>query len=171
MSFDFSIDTTPIKGVKILTPSRFEDPRGTLWSAITPDLSNQLNVPHPFAHTKYASNFTNVLRGIHGDFESWKLVTVLSGQIQQVVVDNREKSSTYQESLSWLIDAANPKMILIPPGCGNAFKSLSDSLYMYSLAYPGSYNDFDKQFTLKWDDPKFNIKWQGAQPTLSNRDE
>jgi len=171
MSFKFNIESTPIEGVKILTPSKFEDTRGALWSAITPDLNKQLNVPHPFAHTKYASNFTNVLRGIHGDFESWKLVTVLSGYIQQVVVDNRKENDTYLQSLSWLMDAANPKMILIPPGCGNAFKSLSDSLYMYSLAYPSLYNDFDKQFTLKWDDPKFNIRWQGEQPTLSHRDE
>jgi len=170
MSFEFEITKTCIPGVKIYTPSSFIDDRGMLWSSVTPDLHTKLDVKYPFLHVKYAKNKKNVLRGIHGDFESWKLVTALSGSIQQVVVDNREHSPTYQESLSWVLDSNNPKMVLIPPGVGNALKSLTDSLYVYSLAYPESYNDYDKQFTLPWNDPAFCIKWQGETPILSSRD-
>ena len=34
---------------------------------------------HTFSHDKFALNGKNVLRGIHGDDKSWKLVTVVNG--------------------------------------------------------------------------------------------
>ena len=170
MTFSFEFKDTEILGVKVYTPSIFDDHRGALWSSVTPELHKQLDVSYPFSHVKFVKNNKNVLRGIHGDYETWKLVTALNGIVQQVVVDNRPESKTYQQSLSWLLDSSAPQAILIPPGVGNALKSLTDSLYMYSLAYPESYNDFDKQFTLQWDDPAFGIKWHGEAPILSLRD-
>jgi len=48
---------------------------------------------------------------------------------------------------------------------------LSDyAVYNYQLAYTGEYNDFDKQFTLKWNDKNLNIDWPIKDPILSNRD-
>ena len=47
-----------------------------------------------FNHDKFSYNNQNVLRGIHGDFKTWKLVTCIYGSIQQVVVDHREGSKS-----------------------------------------------------------------------------
>ena len=40
----------------------------------------------------------NVLRGLHGDIKSWKLVTCVFGEVFQVVVDTRPESKNY---LKW----------------------------------------------------------------------
>jgi len=64
-----------------------------------------------------------------------------------------------------------PKLILIPPGFGNAFLVLSEySIYNYKLAYRGDYNDYDKQFTYKWNDERIGIDWPLNNPILSKRD-
>ena len=34
-----------------------------------------------------------------------------------------------------------------------------ECLFHYKLAYKGKYADVDQQFSLRWDDPKLNIKW------------
>ena len=38
------------------------------------------------------------------------------------------------------------------------------------MAFAGEYNDVDRQFTLKWNDPKIKINWGIKKPILSNRD-
>ena len=38
------------------------------------------------------------------------------------------------------------------------------------FSYKGKYADIDKQETIKWNDPKLNIKWPIKKPILSNRD-
>jgi dTDP-4-dehydrorhamnose 3,5-epimerase len=54
---------------------------------------------------------------------------------------------------------------------GNSFLVLSDvCVYNYKLSYSGEYTDHDKQFTLKWNDPKYNIHWPIQNPILSERD-
>ena len=61
--------------------------------------------------------------------------------------------------------------VLLPPGVGNSFCVLSDyTIFMYKWAYSGEYHDVDKQFTIKWDDPKLNINWPIENPILSERD-
>ena len=111
------------------------------------------------------------LTGIHGDFDSYKLVECLYGKIYQVVVDCRENSPTFLQYDSFILNHLNPEMILMPPGFGNAFLVTSDyAVYNYKLAYDGIYNDHDKQFTYKWNDKKININWPIKDPILSNRD-
>ena len=44
------------------------------------------------------------------------------------------------------------------------------SIYNYKLAYLGDYNDYDKQFTYKWNDDRIGINWPQTNPILSERD-
>ena len=111
------------------------------------------------------------MRGIHGDYESYKLINCVYGKIFQVVVDCRKKSPTYLKYDSFELNHNDPKLILIPPGFGNAFQVVSNySIYNYKLAYLGDYNDYDKQFTYKWNDDRIGIKWPLTKPILSKRD-
>ena len=124
-----------------------------------------------FRHDKFSYSKKNVLRGIHGDHKTWKLVTCVYGEIFQVVVDCRKNSDTYLKWEKFIIKECEPTLILIPPNMGNAFYVSSDSaVYHYKLAYEGSYVDADEQFSLKWNDPKINIHWPTTTPILSERD-
>lgn len=169
--FDIEKDTL-LREVIIIKPDTFTDHRGLLYtdylkSFIQKSISSDLS----FDHSKYANNKHGVLRGIHGDFESWKMVNCVYGEIFQVVVDNRKNSDTYLKHSIFNLNHHNPQLLLIPPGFGNAFYVKSEfAVYNYKLSYLGEYNDYDEQFTLKWNDERLGIDWPTESPILSNRD-
>lgn len=174
MSFDkFFTEDELLPGVVYINHSSFSDLRGTIWTSCDDDLISKMKqyTDLSFSHDKFALNRKNVLRGIHGDNKSWKLVTAVCGSIFQVVVDCREASENFLSFTSLYLDSSRPTSVLIPPGFGNAFMSLTDdSVYHYKLAYPGDYHDADRQFTFKWNDPRIGINWPVTSPVLSERD-
>ena len=153
MKIDFKInESNKLKGLFIIKPSISFDNRGNIWTSFFRDeievlLPNNIS----FKHDKFSESKKNVLRGIHGDKKSWKLVTCVYGDIDQVIVDNRKESPTYLKWQKFTINDENRILILIPPNMGNSYFVNSDTaLYHYKLAYHGDYFDFDQQFSLKW---------------------
>ena len=173
MAMDFEIcESSKLKGVFIITPNKFSDLRGDIWTAFTEEHLAPLAKAR-FKHDKFINSHFNVLRGIHGDTKTYKLVTCVFGEVQQVVVDARADSPTYLQWESFTISPQARKLILLPPNMGNAHYVLSrEAVYYYKLAYEGEYIDAPEQFTLAWNDPKINVKWQlkAEKPILSNRD-
>ena len=170
----FSIQKSDqIDGVVIFKPTLYIDHRGSLFTTFHSEIFSEFLPPnYSFEHDKFSVSKHRVLRGIHGDNETWKLVTAVYGAIYQVVVDCRPHSITYGKWQSFEINGNNLILILLPPGIGNAFYVLSkEAVYHYKLAYLGEYNDFDKQFTVKWNDPFYNIQWPTDSPILSSRDQ
>jgi dTDP-4-dehydrorhamnose 3,5-epimerase len=161
-----------IKGVFILTPQVSDDLRGNIWTSfIKQEVEKLIPESLEFNHDKFSLSKNNVLRGIHGDSKSWKLVTCVYGKIQQVVVDMREDSPTYLNWIDFEISRNNQQLVLIPPNMGNAYYVMSkEAVYHYKLAYHGSYIDADEQFSIKWDNEKININWSSDSPILSLRD-
>ena len=170
-NFDLSADER-ISEIKILKYSKFKDDRGHIWTTFEKNMHDFFkNQKIEFIHDKFALNKKHVIRGIHGDNKSWKLVTVVQGKVFQVVVDCRVESKNYLKYSSFELSVERPTSILIPPGFGNAFQCLSETaVYHYKLAYTGDYNDADKQFTFKWDDDRIGISWPNLNPILSDRD-
>lgn len=161
-----------LRDVFIFDQLPFCDERGSIWTAYHNNFMVDIAaVNSEFVHDKFVISKRGVLRGIHGDSKTWKLVTPIHGKIQQVVVDLRQDSATYNKHFSVVIDSMKEhRSILIPPGFGNAFLSLTDSIYYYKLAYQGEYYDAVDQFTVKWNDKKIGINWLNNSPILSERD-
>jgi dTDP-4-dehydrorhamnose 3,5-epimerase len=173
MSIQFDIkESDLVNGVKIISPSISADARGDIWTSYTTENLHKI-IPEnlSFKHDKFSQSKKNVLRGLHGDNKSWKFVTCVYGEIYQVVADLREDSDTYSKWQGFDICKANQKLILIPPGVANAYYVKSnEAVYHYKLAYEGNYIDADEQFTVSWNDPRFNISWPTKRPILSIRD-
>ena len=154
--------------VQILDSDRFTDFRGDIFTTYK---KLTFDPKLDFVHDKYSTSRRGVLRGVHGDYETWKLVSCLYGEMYFVVVDNRPQSKNY---LKWdwvILDDKSRKLVLLPPGFGNGFYVLSHkALFSYKLSYPNEYSDVNKQFTIKWDDPKVNIIWPMNNPILQERD-
>lgn len=154
--------------IAIINHDVFTDFRGDLWTIWKKDTFIK-NLD--FNHDKVSTSKKNVLRGIHGDFKSWKLITCLFGELYFVVVDNRKNSENYLKWDSMILDGKRQKSVLLPPGFGNAFLVLSEfSIFHYKWSYNGEYPDVEDQFTLKWNDPKININWPISDPILQKRD-
>ena len=173
MTIDFtSRPSEKLSGVTIITPSIFEEERGLIWTSyLDIKLKNLLPKDLYFKHDKFSESKFNVLRGIHGDNKSWKLVSCIYGSLKQVIVDMRKSSKTYLKWESFDLGNKNKSMILIPPGMGNAFCVTSSyAIYHYKLAYDGEYIDANEQFTIAWNSPKLNIDWPTSTPILLKRD-
>lgn len=170
---DFTFNTElKIKGLIKISATSFSDHRGKLFSSYLKEEFIVNGISHDFNHDKFAINDRkHTLRGLHGDFKSWKMVSVPFGRVFQVVVDNRSDSPTYRKVYTCILDSKDPSFLLLPPGCANGFMSLTEnSVYHYKLSYDGDYADANEQFTLPWNDSKLNIEWPNANPILSKRD-
>ena len=152
-----------IQDVQIIEPDVHTDYRGDLWTIWKGERT--------YNHDKVSTSRRHVIRGVHGDFKSTKLVTCLYGEMYFVVVDNRKDSPTYMQWDHIILNDKTRKQVLLPPGVGNGFCVLSEqAVFHYKWSYPGEYPDVDDQFTIKWNDKNINIDWPISDPILSKRD-
>ena len=147
---------TKLKGVKIITESNFKDKRGILWTSWNKLKLNKIN----FNHDKFSVSKKKVLRGLHYDNKTWKLVSCAFGKVYFVIVNCDKKSKDYLKSFEIILDHKINTQILIPPNFANGHLCLSKfCVFHYKLSYKGKYNDVKSQKVLKWNDNRINIRW------------
>ena len=153
--------------IKVFKNSTFQDKRGFYWSTWKKGLLKQIK----FNHDKFSISKRKVLRGLHCDFKSWKLVTCVYGKIFFIVVDMRKGTRKYLKYKSWILSHNKPTLILVPPYFANAHLCLSKRcVFHYKWFYKGKYIEASKQNSYRWNDPKIKIKWPIKKPILSSRD-
>ncbi|WP_027134525.1 dTDP-4-dehydrorhamnose 3,5-epimerase family protein [Geminicoccus roseus] len=117
------------------------------------------------------STRAGTLRGLHyqlGDAAEFKLVTVLAGAAQDVVLDLRPGSPSFGAHASLRLDAGRPQAVLVPAGCAHGFLTATDAtvlLYVTSRPHAPVH-----ERGVRWDDPAFRIGWSGAPLVLSAKD-
>ncbi len=164
--------STILPEVLIFEPSVFWDLRGNIYTSFNAE-NYQQHLPKEltFLHDKFAQSKYNVLRGLHGDYKTWKLVSCVWGEIYEVVVDMRPNSPTYKKWDAFELSADRYKQVLIPPGFVNGYYVKSEhAVFHYKLAYDGEYIDADEQMTHLWNDSELDIKWPCTAPILQERD-
>lgn len=162
------VSKTKLKGVLEIRPSIFKDHRGQFVETYNKELYRRNGIKVDFVQDDIALSLKNVLRGIHGDNETWKLLSCLYGKMYWVAVNCNKKSKDFGKWQSFILSNKNRKQILLPPKYGNAYLVLSEkAIFSYKQS---TYYDIGRQFSYKWDDPKFNIKWPVKNPILSKRD-
>lgn len=153
-------------GVKLLEPDFYEDFRGDYWT-----IYKQSEAGTTFNHDKATKSRKMSLRGIHGDFQTTKLISCLSGEIYCVIVDNRKESKDYNKWCWLMLTCDNKKSVILPPGVGLSYLVMSESAtVLYKLSYPDSYQDINDQFTIPWNDKNLGIFWPTDKPILQQRD-
>lgn len=163
------VSKTELEGVLLINPSVFEDFRGEYVETWNEQLYRENGIAVKFIQDDISISFHNVLRGIHGDAETWKLVSCLYGKFYLVVVNCDKESPLYGKWQGFTLSDKNRAQVLIPPKHGNGHLTLSDkAVFHYKQS---TYYNPSKQFTYKWDDPKLNIWWPTKTPILSVRDE
>ena len=161
------VQETRIHGVKVLVPDVFQDHRGTYVELFDTETYRALTGGVAFVQDDISTSHKDVLRGLHGDFVTTKLVSVLHGTGHAVIADNREDSPTHRQWQAFTLSGANRKQLLLPPGIGNSILALEDLVYWYKQDthfVPG------RQFTIRWDDPAWGFTWPISAPILSERD-
>ncbi len=161
---------TELDGVLLIEPPTiFNDFRGTYVETYNEKLYRQAGIDVDFVQDDISVSAKNVLRGIHGDDVTWKLVSCLYGEFYLVVLNYDKESENFGQWQSFVLSENNRQQVLIPPKHGNGHLVLSETaIFHYKQS---TYYDRSKQFTYKWNDPKFNICWPIEEPVLSKRDE
>ena len=162
-----------IKDLQQIDVNSFHDFRGEYvetFNIETYQFTDSSNEIIKFKEDDFSVSKKYVLRGLHGDNKTWKLVQCIFGEIYLVVVDFRSDSPTFKFWQSFSLSDKKRTQILIPPGCLNGTLCMSETsifTYKQSEIYTGN---SENQFTVRWDDPQLNIYWPIRQPILSQRD-
>lgn len=162
------IEKTSLESVLLIKPSIFEDHRGTYVETFNIEDYKNNGININFVRDDISTSVKNVLRGVHYDNKTWKLVQCMYGKIYFVVIDMREDSSNYLKWQSFILTSENRHQVLVPPNFGNAHLVLSDEvIFHYKMS---EYYDPQNEKCLRWNDPKANIWWPITNPILSIKD-
>jgi dTDP-4-dehydrorhamnose 3,5-epimerase len=164
----FELATSENLGLQVVTPSVFEDHRGVFIETFNLGFFDGVGERIQFVRDAISVSRRHVLRGIHYDDCTWKLVQCLHGEIFFVVIDLREESDTYLKWDSFTLSSDNRLQVLVPPRHGNGHLVLSEScIFHYKLS---EYYDADREQIFKWDDERAAIEGPVLEPVLSQKD-
>ncbi len=164
-----TITETQIPGVYIIESPTFEDERGFFRETFRlPELEARLGFNFNLAQDNHSRTSKGYLRGIH--CAPWnKLVYCIRGEVQDVIVDLREGSSTFGKHLSINMGEKNRVRVFVPAGCGHGFLALSEETDFHYLT--DQLWEPEKEVGIIWNDPDLNISWQINNPKVSVKDQ
>ncbi len=161
---------TLFDGCQILTLDKKHDERGYFCR-----LSDSSWLPSGFEFHQISVSI-NVspltLRGIHFQKsmdKEYKIVSVIQGEIYDVLVDVRPESNTYLDYWSANLSSEDSRAILVAPGIAHGFLTLTpNTIVHYSMSDKFSQVNYSG---LIWDDPKIEIAWPHIPLIISNQDQ
>ena len=164
------VKNTLLDGVKIITPTVFEDERGYFFESFKAPIFKNNDLPINFVQDNEVKSTKGVLRGLHYQFNrpQGKLVRVISGSILDVAVDIRKGSPTFGQSEIVHLTAENNKMLYIPEGFAHGYLvTSSESIVVYKCTDIYDPND---QYGIIWNDETIGVDWMYDSPILSEKD-
>jgi len=167
---NMQIHQTDLPDVLVLEPKVFEDHRGFFLESYHAQRMRDAGIPGSFVQDNLTCSKKGVLRGLHHQlrFPQGKLVTVVHGEVFDVVADIRRGSPTFGTWVGVSLSDRNRRQIYAPPGFVHGFCVVSDIAYVaYNCTdyyYP------EDEFGIAWDDWDLAIDWPVEQPDLSEKD-
>jgi dTDP-4-dehydrorhamnose 3,5-epimerase len=165
-------EPTAIDGVLLITPDRHVDNRGFFSRIYCAQEFEQAGIHFNAPQINLSRNTSvRTLRGIHYQdppFAEAKLVRVMRGHLQDVVIDVRPESCTFQSFISVDLDSEEGRALFIPEGCAHGFLTLqpdTDVLYQMGRAYVGGHAK-----GIRYNDRAFDLPWRAAPLVISDSD-
>ncbi len=156
---NFNKIKTEIDGVYIIEPKVFGDNRGYFMETYSKADFEELDLKYDFVQDNQSKSKKGVLRGLHFQKENTqaKLVRIIKGEVFDVAVDLRPKSTTYGKWVGVTLSETNKKMFMIPRGFAHGFLVLSDEAE-FTYKCDDIYNP-NAEGGLAWNDKDVNINW------------
>jgi len=152
---------TSIKDVKIIKPLIHNDGRGYFFESFNQIEFHKKIGKINFIQDNESKSSFGVLRGLHfqkAPYEQSKLVRVIKGEIQDVIVDIRQDSDSYLKHTSIILNEKNKKQVFIPKGFAHGFLVLSDEAIV-NYKVDNIYN-LKSESGLSFNDLRLNIEWK-----------
>ena len=156
---------TRFKDLIILKTQIFKDKRGFFKEVQRSNILKKKFIFDCFSYSK-----KNVLRGLHLQTKKSqaKLITVVQGEILDVVVDLRKRSKTYGKYFMVKISQNSNFSLYIPENFAHGFLCLSKTCTVYYKCT--NYRDKSSEKTILWNDKTLKIKWPVKKPIVSKKD-
>ena len=97
-----------------------------------------------------------------------KFLTVIKGEIFDVALDLRKKSSTFGKYFCIRLSDQNGKSIFIPEGFAHGFVGLKKENIIHYFCT--KYRSIKHEIGLMWNDKDLKIKWPTNNPIISIKD-
>jgi dTDP-4-dehydrorhamnose 3,5-epimerase len=161
-----------IRGAYVIFAKPFQDARGIFRRHFCAAEFAAAGLDGRVAQGNLSENLKKgTLRGFHyldAACGEAKTLSCLRGSVYDVIVDLRPLSPTYLEWRSVEINDTNRHSIHVPPGCANAFLTLTDDVivhYYHSCAYVPA-----AERGIRYNDPQFGFQWPIEPTIISDKD-
>ena len=164
------ITETKLTGVKLIEPQVFGDARGFFLETYNYQRYKEFGIDVRFVQDNHSRSVRHVLRGLHYQlrYPQGKLVSVVQGEVLDVVVDIRVGSPTFKQWVSFVLSADNHHQLYVPPGYAHGFVVLSDQAdFVYKCT---DYYHPEDEKGLAWNDKTLGVNWEVERPILSDKD-
>jgi dTDP-4-dehydrorhamnose 3,5-epimerase len=157
-------------GVRRIRPKVFCDHRGFFRETFHQLFYRQVGITEGFVQDNHSFSKKGTVRGMH--FQRFpgqaKLVTVIEGEIFDVVVDIRPSSPTFGKWEGVYLNASQGDQLFVPIGFAHGFCVVGEHAHVFykvSAVY-----DPAEERGFRYDDPFVGIAWPVEKPVLSERD-
>jgi dTDP-4-dehydrorhamnose 3,5-epimerase len=164
------VTQTALPGVLLIEPKLFRDARGHFLESWNRARYADVGLDADFVQDNVSRSGRGVLRGLHFQHPQpqGKLVSALTGEVWDVVVDVRAGSPTFGRWEAFTLSAENARQLWVPRGYAHGFVVRSESAVVGYKC-----DDFyapECEQTLLWSDPALGIAWPVEAPLLSEKD-
>lgn len=176
MSFRF--EPLHIPDIVVVTPKYFRDERGGFSEVFKRSDFTAAGInlaagegSEAWQQINWSTSTKHVLRGMHYQLNphaQGKLVSVITGEIYDAVIDIRRQSPTFGQWAATKLRASERQMLWVPAGFAHGFCVVSDAaevMYFCTTEYSP-----ENERGIIWNDPAVGIEWPTDQPILSEKD-
>ncbi len=167
----FTFKKLEISDVILIEAKSFADNRGFFLESFKESSFIENGINTKFVQDNLSHSIKGVLRGLHyqkNPNAQAKLVSVIKGEIFDVVVDIRKGSPTYGKWISEILSEKNHKLLYVPEGFAHGFLVLSGEAYV--LYKVNSEYSSENERGLIWNDSELDIAWPMDEPIVAQKD-
>jgi dTDP-4-dehydrorhamnose 3,5-epimerase len=163
---------TPLPGAYLIDLEKRGDDRGFFARAYCRNEFAQQGLVTAFVQVNNSlSSEAGTLRGMHYQLApraETKLVRCIRGALWDCIVDLRPDSPTFGQWFGETLSAENRRMMYVPKGFAHGFITLepaTEAFYFVDEFYAP-----ESERGVRWNDPKFAIRWPQQPRVLSEKD-
>lgn len=163
---------TPLGGAYLVDLERSGDERGFFARAFCEREFGRLGLAGSFRQVNNSHSISKgTLRGLHYQLppkaES-KLVRCIRGSFYDMILDLRPDSPTFGRGFGAELSAENRRMLYAPKGFAHGLLTLADDTE--AMYFVDEFHSPRHERCIRYDDPKFGLKWPVAPSVISDRD-
>jgi dTDP-4-dehydrorhamnose 3,5-epimerase len=163
---------TPLLGAYLIDLEKKGDDRGFFARAFCENEFCRHGLVRHFSQVNNSlSPRKRTLRGMHYQLApraETKVVRCIRGALYDMILDLRDGSATFGRSFGAELSAENRRMMYVPKGFAHGFLTLTDDTETFYFV--DEFYTPERERCIRYNDPKFALKWPKTPVVISDRD-